>query len=102
MIPFHYPPMVGSSGVQRSLVFSANLTQHGWVPTVLTAHPRAHQRISQETMGAIPKDVSVKRVFALDTAKHLSFRGRYSKWMALPDRWFSWFFVLFLFLYCSC
>ena len=93
MVPFHYPPMVGSSGVQRSLVFSANLALHGWVPTILTAHPRAHQRISQESMGAIPKDVSVKRVFALDTAKHLSFRGRYLKWMALPDRWFSWFFA---------
>ena len=30
------------------------------------------------------------RVFALDTQRHLSFRGRYPRALALPDRWVSW------------
>jgi hypothetical protein len=32
----------------------------------------------------------VHHAFALDTARHLSIKGRYLGWMALPDRWASW------------
>jgi glycosyltransferase involved in cell wall biosynthesis len=41
-------------------------------------------------MGEIPADVPVHRAFALDTHRHLSFRGRYFRWLSLPDRWVSW------------
>ncbi len=34
----------------------------------------------------------VRRAFALDTSRHLSIRGSYPGWLALPDRWVSWWF----------
>jgi hypothetical protein len=43
-------------------------------------------------MHEIPSQVKVNRACALDTARHLSFKGRYLGWMALPDRWMSWCF----------
>ena len=90
MIPFHYPPMSGSSGVQRSLFFSTHLSKYGWNPTVLSAHPRVHPRVSDEAVHSIPDSIVVERVFALDVAKHLPFGGRYPKLFAIPDRWSSW------------
>jgi hypothetical protein len=41
MIAFHYPPMHGSSGIQRTLKFSQYLPRSGWEPIILSAHPRA-------------------------------------------------------------
>lgn len=90
MIAYHYPPMRGSSGIQRTLKFSQYLPDSGWQPVVLSAHPRAYVNPGDEQMGDIPASVPVRRAFALDTARHLAFRGRYLHWMALPDRWVSW------------
>ncbi|HEX7983732.1 MAG TPA: glycosyltransferase [Duganella sp.] len=90
MIAFHYPPMRGSSGIQRTLKFSQYLPEWGWQPLLLSAHPRAYSNPGDDQMGEIPADVPVCRAFALDTARHLSLRGRYSSLMALPDRWVSW------------
>lgn len=93
MIAFHYPPVAGSSGIQRTLKFSAYLRDHGWEPIVLTIDPRAHERTSNAQMGEIPAGVHVERAFGLDTAKHLSIKGRYLRPMAIPDRWVSWRFA---------
>jgi glycosyltransferase involved in cell wall biosynthesis len=90
MIAFHYPPASISSGIQRTLKFSAYLPEMGWQPSVLTVNPRAHEHQSQEQLGEIPESVVVRRAFALDTARHLSFRGRYPLMLALPDKWASW------------
>ncbi len=90
LIAYHYPPIQVSSGVQRTLAISRYLRDHQWHPVVLTAHPRAYELTSSDQLQDIPEDVEVCRAFALDTARHLSFRGRYSQWMALPDRWVSW------------
>ena len=90
MIAYHYPPMRGSSGIQRTLKFSRYLPEFGWEPIVLSAHPRAYPSTSQDQLGEIPGHVKVHRAFALDTFKHLSIKGRYSRLMALPDRWVSW------------
>ena len=90
MIAYHYPPMRGSSGIQRTLKFSQYLPQCGWAPVVLSAHPRAYSNPGQDQMGDIPASVPVTRAFALDTARHLSFKGRYAGFMALPDRWVTW------------
>lgn len=90
MIAFHYPPMRGSSGIQRTLKFSQYLPESGWKPVLLSAHPRAYSNPGDDQMGEIPADVPVCRAFALDTARHLSLRGSYSSLMALPDRWVSW------------
>lgn len=90
LIAFHFPPQSGSSGLLRSLKFTRNLLNHGWRATVLTANPRAYERTENAQMEQIPAEVEVIRAFALDTRRHLSIRGRYARFLALPDRWISW------------
>lgn len=90
MIAYHFPPLAGSSGIQRTLRFVQHLGEFGWQPIVLTAQPHAYERTSEDLMSDIPSGVVVERAFALDTARHLSIRGRYIAAMARPDRWVSW------------
>jgi glycosyltransferase involved in cell wall biosynthesis len=90
MIAFHFPPLRGSSGIQRTLKFAQYLPDQGWQPLVLSAHPRAYANRGDDQMKEIAPDAVVHRAFALDTARHLAWRNRYSGWMALPDRWVSW------------
>jgi glycosyltransferase involved in cell wall biosynthesis len=91
MVAYHFPPIRGSSGVHRTLTFSRYLREdHGWEPTVLTVHPRAYRDTSEDLLADIDPGVDVVRAFACDTARHLSFRGRYPLWLALPDNWASW------------
>lgn len=92
MIAFHFPPLRGSSGIQRTLKFAQYLLQFGWTPVVVSAHPRAYDNSGDDQMRDIPPEVIVHRAFALDTARHLSLKGRYSALLALPDRWVSWVF----------
>jgi glycosyltransferase involved in cell wall biosynthesis len=90
MIAFHYPPCSQSSGIHRTLKFSRYLSKAGWNPIILSAHPRAYESRSDDQLGDIPSDVPVTRAFALDTSRSLAFRGFYPRWMALPDRFVSW------------
>lgn len=90
MIAYHYPPLRGSSGIQRTLAFSRDLREFGWQPIVLSANPRAYPGVGTDQMKDIPSDVAVHRAFALDAARHLSIRGAYPQAIALPDRWSSW------------
>jgi glycosyltransferase involved in cell wall biosynthesis len=93
MIAYHFPPLAGSSGIQRALRFVQHLPSFGWEPLVLTTHPRAYEITDPELTAEVPGHVIVKRAFALDTARHLALRGRYLGWMARPDRWISWRFA---------
>ena len=90
IVAYHYPPVRGSSGIQRTLKFSAYLRDHGWEPMVLTVSPRAYEQVGNDQMKEIPEGMLVERAFALNTAKHLSIAGRHLGWMAQPDRWVSW------------
>lgn len=90
MVAYHFPPMRGSSGIQRTLKFAQYLPKFGWQPLVLSAHPRAYLRTGNDQMNEIAADMPIKRAFALDTSRHLAFRGRYLSGLALPDRWGSW------------
>jgi glycosyltransferase involved in cell wall biosynthesis len=90
MIAFHFPPLRGSSGIQRTLKFAQYLLGFGWNPVVLSAHPRAFVNAGDDQLRDIPAEVPVYRAFALDTSRHLSIRGRYPGALALPDRWVSW------------
>lgn len=92
MIAYHFPPLAGSSGIQRTLRFVQHLPAFGWEPLVLTAHARAYERTSDDLQREVPAGTVVRRAFALDTARHLAFRGRYVAAMARPDRWASWRF----------
>lgn len=90
MIAYHFPPLAGSSGIQRTLRFAQHLPAFGWEPIVLTAHPRAYERTSDDLLQAVPANVVVCRAFALDAARHLSIARRYPGFLARPDRWMSW------------
>lgn len=90
MVAFHYPPCSGTSGVHRTLSFSRYLPRHGWRPIILTASPRAYESKNGGQLGQIPDDAVVRRVFAVDAKRQLSWHGRYLRVMALPDRWITW------------
>lgn len=92
MISFHYPPFQGSSGVLRTWNFSRYLPDHGWSPLLLTAAPIAYGPIEERPGGLqVPPNLRLWRAMAFDAARHLSIRGRYLRWTALPDRWASWY-----------
>jgi hypothetical protein len=90
MIAYHFPPVRVSSGIQRTLKFSGYLLNHGWLAQILTVNTRAYEQTDDGQLKDIPKEVVVKRAFALDTSKHLAYKGKYLSVMALPDRWISW------------
>ena len=93
MVAYHFPPLAGSSGIQRTLRFVQQLPQFGWQPLVLTADPRAYERTSDDLLADIPPETIVRRAFALDAARHFAWRGRYLALLARPDRWASWRFA---------
>lgn len=90
MIAFHFPPLQGSSGIQRTLKFAQYLPQHGWQPIVLSASARAYAATDAGQLTEIDSAMPVERSFALDASRHLALRGRYPGVLALPDRWSSW------------
>ncbi len=90
MIAYHFPPCRGSSGSLRTLNFTRHLPQHGWNPILLTVHTRAYPEVGSDQLDDIPAGMPLHRAFALDAARHLSLKGRYFSWSALPDRWVSW------------
>lgn len=91
MIAYHFPPLRGSSGIQRTLRFCRYLPEFGWSPVVLTAHPRAYELTSDDLLADVPAGMPVHRAFALNTARHLALGSRYPRLLAVPDRWSSWF-----------
>lgn len=90
MIAFHFPPMKGSSGLQRTLGFARELGNLGWQPRILTTWHIAYPVVSDEQMGDIPGDMVVRRPPSLDVARHLAIRGSYPGFLARPDRWSTW------------
>lgn len=93
MVAYHFPPLAGSSGIQRTLRFVQHLPDLGWEPLVLTANARAYEQTSGDLLSDVPASTVVQRAFALDTARHLQVAGRYLGFMARPDRWVSWKFA---------
>ena len=92
MVAFHFPPLAGSSGVQRTMRFAQSLPEFGWEPLVLTAHPRAYEQVAADLEKEIAPTLVVRRAQAWDSARHFAVRGRYPRLLACPDRWISWKF----------
>lgn len=90
MIAFHFPPLAGSSGIQRTLRFAQYLPRQGWQPLVLTASTVAYDLTSEDLLRTLPPELFVHRAFALDSARHLAIGGRYPAPLARPDRWITW------------
>jgi glycosyltransferase involved in cell wall biosynthesis len=89
MIAYHFPPVRGSSGVQRTVALTRYLPAAGWEPIVLTVRKSAYPLVSADD-SLIPPGTTVSRSFALDAVRHLSIGGRYPRWVGIPDRWASW------------
>jgi glycosyltransferase involved in cell wall biosynthesis len=90
MVAYHFPPLAGSSGIQRALRFAQHLPALGWQPTVLTVTPNAYTQTSDDLLSELPSNLHVARAWAFDTSRHLSLLGKYPGWLARPDRWISW------------
>ena len=91
MVAFHFPPLVGTSGIERTLRFARYLPEFGWEPEVLTAHARAYDPVGD--LRDVPSELRVHRAQAFDTARHFAIAGRYPAFLARPDRWMSWRFA---------
>ena len=89
-VAFHYPPVLGSSGVHRTLAFTRYMDEQGWKVRVLTASLKAYHKWSEEQFSFIPENVEVIRAYARDVTRHFSWRGKYLSLMAMPDYWQSW------------
>ncbi|EIM63578.1 glycosyltransferase [Desulfobacter postgatei] len=90
IIAFHFPPIQGGSGVHRMLSYARYLPEMGWDVKILTVTPGAYESVNTSNTSTIPETIEVIRAPALDTARHLAWRGRYLRTLALPDRWQSW------------
>lgn len=90
LIAYHFPPIRGSSGVQRTLQFARHLPKYGWEPLVVSVDPRAYPAVGSDLMADVANGMPVVRAFALDSARHLAVRGRYLGVTAFPDRWLTW------------
>jgi len=90
LIAFHFPPLAGSSGIQRTLSLVRHLPAFGWEPSVLSADPRAYEKTASDLLAEVPKSIVVERSFALDTSRHLTLFGKYPGVLARPDRWMTW------------
>lgn len=88
MIAYHYPPLRGGSGIQRTLAFSEYLPQFGWHPLILSVTPNAYAEAGP--LADHRTQLPVHRSFALDASRHLAVCGRYPSLLAQPDRWISW------------
>jgi glycosyltransferase involved in cell wall biosynthesis len=88
LVGYHFPPLSGSSGVQRALRFAQHLPRFGWEPVVLTTWAAAYEQ--RDPVDRTPEGLAVVRVPCLDAGRHLAIAGRYPGRLALPDRWGSW------------
>ena len=60
-VAYHYPPVQGSSGVQRTLRFSQHLGALGWQPIVLSIATSAYEALAVGEGNEVPQGVEVRR-----------------------------------------
>jgi glycosyltransferase involved in cell wall biosynthesis len=90
MVALDFPPCQ-SAGVQRTLKFCEHLPQFGWDPMVLTVPAFTHEKVSKNTSLPPSLDGKVYRAWALNSVKHLSIKGKYIGFTAMPDRYMTWY-----------
>lgn len=90
MIALDFPPCL-SAGVQRTLKFCEYLPDYGWEPAVLTVPAFVHEKLDLNAGLPATLDGHVYRAFALNSVKHLSVKGKYFRFTALPDRYVTWY-----------
>lgn len=91
LVAYHFPPIRASSGIQRALAFTRYLGDYGWEPMVLTVRPGAYETVHDSQLADIPAGTLVRRACAFDARRHFAIKGSYPAWLAVPDRWATWF-----------
>ncbi len=99
IVSFHFPPIQASSGVLRVLSFAKHLAGLLWDVRVVTATTGAYDSVNLKNLDDIPSRVKVLRALSLNTQKHLSIRGKYPGFLAIPDNWVTW--IPFAYLVCA-
>ena len=91
VIAYYFPPQ-GGAGVQRTLKFVKYLPEFGWLPTVLTVHPRYATVIDSTLEADIPEGVQIYRTSALVLPKQLPWRLRnfIGRWILVVDDQLGW------------
>lgn len=91
LIALEMPP-ARSAGVQRPYRFAEYLLDLGWNPIVLTASSDIYQRFDHELQ--IPPALAgrIYRAKAYDASRLFSIAGRSPDWIAVPDRYWPWYF----------
>lgn len=92
VIAFHYPPDNTSTGVLRTLKFTEYLLRHGWVSEVVSVPERLYYSKDPASVSKIPEQIKVFRTWAADIKELFGFRGIYPRLLAIPDRYWPWFF----------
>jgi hypothetical protein len=90
MVAFHFPPLAGTSGTQRTLGFARHLPAFGWEPIVLTVRPFVYERTDPSLLSDELASFRIHRAWAWDSARHFSVANKYPAILARPDRWVSW------------
>jgi glycosyltransferase involved in cell wall biosynthesis len=93
MITYHFPPISASSGYLRALKFAKYLPDFDIRPSILTVKTTAYETVDNKNydlLDELNKNINVHQTFALDSSRHLSFKGKFLSWTAIPDRWVSW------------
>ena len=93
VIAFHYPPDNSSTGVLRTFKFTEYLLDHGWRSEVITARSELYSSRNPLDADFIPAAIKVSRAWACDIKKAAGFRGIYPGWLAVPDRFWPWYFA---------
>ncbi len=93
VIAFHYPPDNSSTGVLRTFKFTEYLLRHGWLSRVVTAPSEMYRSRNPDGYDVIPSQISVDRAWACDVKQAFGIRGVYPAWLAVPDRYWPWFFA---------
>ncbi|MBU4035513.1 MAG: glycosyltransferase, partial [Proteobacteria bacterium] len=70
--------------------FCKYLPENDWKPLVLSIDKRAYPKDKDNLSNDDLNKFVVKRAFGFDSGKVFNIAGSYPKWLALPDRWASW------------
>ena len=62
MVAYHFPPLAGSSGIQRTLRFAQHLPRYGWHPMVLTVTANAYEHVSTDLLREVPERLKPRRI----------------------------------------
>lgn len=90
LLIFHIFPPVFNVATLRFISIVKFLHLNKIRINVLTTKPRTNDYVDLSRRDEIPKDVFVRRVFALDPKRDLSVRGKHFAFTAYPDHLVAW------------